>query len=359
MAEDWAVIETPFMKMLEMMNPPFSGALDHPNFSIPLKKLQGHMEFLPQASIIFLVGPSHVGKSLMLKYGVRHVKAKVYAGVAGNVRPVFGATAMVSRDARTSPKYVLEELIFDLGNPFFDPLAANYRPGHAEQSEKSMLRTLRHGMLAMGARIAIVDEGDYLVRAKDESFRAMLLESIKGVVTPLTTLFIAGGYDLLETALRGRSHISSRKIVVAVSSYGDTMQDVREWRRIVSSMTRSERFSKESAAAIRASADRLRFEANGVIGILEKRMTTMLADAYAGQCDIDQAIIDRSAPTEAEWRTIRLDIDRGKELLKRVSVNGEITDKSSQSIPSKDSKKNAAAKPFVRSPKRQTVVPSA
>jgi hypothetical protein len=362
MVEDYAVIDTPFLQLLEALQPPFSGALDHRKFNIPLKKIQAFMEFLPQAAVVFLVGPSHVGKSLILKYGVRHMRAKVFPGVAENVRPVFGASAMVSRDARTTPKYLLEELLFDLGNPFFDPLARNHGPAKVDNSETTMLRTLRHGMVAMGTRVVLVDEGDYLVRAKDEHFRSLLIEAIKCLVTPLTTVFIAGGYDLLDTVLKGRAHICTRKLFVHVEPYGDSKNDAREWQTIVSSMTRSERFSKQSAAAVRTCADRLRYESHGIIGVLEKRLMAMLADAQAHESEIDQDIIDLSEPTQDEWSTIRLDIVRGAELMQHVGADGAMRaapgpPKASIKSPKKPSKKTSRA-PFTRSPKRQVSVPS-
>nr|WP_082878864.1 AAA family ATPase [Luteibacter rhizovicinus] len=349
------MIDTPFLRTLEMIQPAFSGTLVHRNFRVKRKELTSLVAALPQATIVCLVGPAHVGKSMLLKHFVRHMRENVFLEVPDQFSPMIGASALVSRDARTTPKYLYSELQADLGNPFFSPFGPGFPVGkdRLPGDETSLLRSLRAGLVVRDTRVVIVDEGDYIVRTKDPAFASLLVESLKSLVTPRTTLCIAGGYDLAN-AMLGRAHVAARKVLIHVPSYSLSNEDRKCWRSIVASIGRSTRFSPSARILLTGESDRLLEDSNGVIGILEKRLTHALAIASANDSDLSRTILGLSDPTELEWNTVRADIERGAKLIGRKGT--ECSDTRSGSEASKSLNKNAAkrkkTKPFERGPKR-------
>jgi len=302
-----------------MREPKLTGVIDHRNFRICRDELKELFRLCPTEAAVLLVGPTHCGKSQLLAFLVSFLEQEIYRDAGANDRPVIGLSAMTTREGRTTPKFALHELLEDVGHPFFqiesfsaaEPL---YRPT-MRTDETYWLRALKSGLHSRNVRDVVVDDAHYLVRTKDEEFKASLLEALKGLVTPLTTLVLAGGYELANVALAYRTHFAERLLVVHLPRYGRTRADAAEWRNIVAMFARASKLHLVSPNLLSDMADRLRYECHGVVGILEKRLLRAQAYAAARGKRISVEVLDATRPPDVAWQITEADILSGEKLL--------------------------------------------
>lgn len=308
-----------FFRELAMREPRLTGVLNHRNFRICRDELKELFRLSPTEAAILLVGPTNCGKSQLLAFLVSFLEKEIYRDAGATDRPVIGLSAMTTREGRTTPKFALHELLEDVGHPFFqiDPLSTAeplYRPA-MRTDETYCLRALRSGLHSRNVRDVVVDDAHYLVRTKDEDFKASLLETLKGLVTPQTTLVLAGGYELANVAMAYRTHFAERLLVVHMPRYGKTRADAAEWRNIVAMFARASKLHLASPNQLSDMADRLRYECHGVVGILEKRLLRAQAYAAARGKRISAEVLDATRPPEVAWQTTEADILTGEKLL--------------------------------------------
>ncbi len=314
-----------FFRELAMRKPKLTGIVDHRNFRVCLDELKELFRLGPTEAAVLLVGPTHAGKSQLLAYLASFLHTEIYREVAENDRPIIGCSAITTRQGRTAPKFALQELLEDVGHPFFqiDPLSAGeplYKPA-IRADETYSLRTLKGAFHSRNVAAVIIDDAHYLVRTKDEEYKASLLEALKGLVTPRTTLLLAGGYELANVALAYRTHFAERLLVVHMPRYGKSKGDRNEWRRIVANFTESKLLKLDPPTLLSDVADRLRFESHGVIGILEKRLIRAEAYAVARGKKISLKVLKETRPVDVQWRATEADITTGEKLLgTRVGV---------------------------------------
>lgn len=302
-----------------MRRPIFGETIDHPIFKVCLSQLRQLGDLLPPETIILIVGPSHAGKSTLLGYFVAHLQNEVFRKCGAREVPIIGATAQTTREGRTAPKFILHELLEDVGHPLLQmPLLFDddrlYKPA-IKLDETWCLRSLKSALHAAAVRSVLIDDAHYLVRVKDEHFKSSLLESFKSVVTPITTLVLSGGYELAKVALANRAHLSSRIIVVHVPRYRNTPEDLLNWKAIISKLSKSPRVKLEHPDLLASNAAELLYECHGGIGVLEKRILNMVIVAGSHGTPITKAILAETRPTSAAWEAVRLDIENGEKLL--------------------------------------------
>jgi hypothetical protein len=308
-----------FFRELAMREPKLTGVIDHRNFRICRDELKELFRLCPTEAAVLLVGPTHCGKSQLLAFLVSFLEQAIYRDAGANDRPVIGLSAMTTREGRTTPKFALHELLEDVGHPFFqiEPFSTAeplYRPA-MRIDETYCLRALKSGLHSRNVRDIMVDDAHYLVRTKDEEFKASLLEALKGLVTPQTTLVLAGGYELASVAMAYRTHFAERLLVVHLPRYGGTRADAAEWRNIVATFARASKLHLVSPNLLSDMADRLRYECHGVVGILEKRLLRAQAYAAARGKRISVEVLDATRPPDVAWQTTEADILSGEKLL--------------------------------------------
>ncbi|MEY2116223.1 MULTISPECIES: AAA family ATPase [Rhodanobacter] len=350
-----------------MRKPKLTDVIEHRNFRFCLDELEGIFRLCPTEAAILLVGPTNGGKSQLLAYLVSFLMNEIYQGVGPNDRALIGFSAMTTRQGRTTPKFALHELLEDVGHPFFqlEPIsneAPLYRPA-IKTDETYCLRALKGAFHSRNVKAAIVDDAHYLVRTKDEEYKASLLEAMKGVITPQTTLILAGGYELAEVAMAYRTHFAERLLIVHLPRYGKSPSDINEWRRVVATMGQSPKLRLGSTHLLIDEADRLRHECHGVVGILEKRL--IRAQSYADACHtpISAEVLKQTRPTALQWDTTEADIKSGEKLLGTRVELIDIPQSPNSIAPSTSAKASGAgkhtkgtwkkgARPFERKPRR-------
>ena len=344
---------SPFVQSLLTRTPKLTNSLAHRNFEQAAKQLFKFGDFCVGDTLILVVGPPHVGKTQLLSLFAEYLTKKVYSE-SGERTPVIGVRAQTSREGRTVPKFVYQELLADLGNPIFSfskrQEAPNYKP-NLRIDESYLLRALTNGVQAQDVKAILIDEGQFLVRAKDEAYKSALVESLKGLIFRETAVVIAGGYELADVVLSYRAHIAATTIVVHLPRYTGAKKDFETWLTILKSYSESKIIALSAPSLLLKNAEKLLIECHGVIGILEKRLMECAMRAACQNGSIGQNEIDATSPFKEAWETIRNDVEAGEIVVRKFK-------KEKKEKPSKNAKphlergRKNSAKPFVRSPKR-------
>ena len=340
-----------YVLALEKVKPPLIDFVGHNHLMECLNQAISFCSIEGGNSILLIVGPSHAGKSALLSQLSGYLYTQQFQQHTPDLMHVIGATAQTSREGRTTPKYIYSALLEDLQHPLFYnqhlERPEDYRPW-IRFDETFMLTRLRRSMEVRDTRFTILDEGQYLTRAKDPEFKASLLESMKSLVTPRSSLIMAGGYERVDVALSIRAHVAIRVIVLHLGRYKDTPEDRQAWLQILKaySLCPLLRLSREDLLITHA--DLLLEQCQGVLGMLEKRLIAckMLSDARG--VPIDEATIEATAPPQLSWNTMRADIEHGESILAAYQAPVEGKPKP----PVSKAKKKSAKPPFFRNAKR-------
>jgi hypothetical protein len=340
---------TPFLQNALARKPLFTDTLGLPNFLGPLNELTELVRLLPESKIGIVVGPTNAGKTQLLCALAQFAINEVFRNVPDWMVPVIGAKAFVPDGIRSSPRYLIERLLEDIGHILFDP-RKNPR-AHSLRSKVAaggLICALEHAMQACGTRLVLVDEGDNLVRAKSDDFKARLLEALKCLTYGGALPIIFGGYELAEVALSIRPHLAARIIPIHVRPYGKSLSDRRAWASIVSAMAASSYLKIPDPTLLTEMADELLVACHGLIGLLE----SVLIDAQikSSICDkgISRKLILDSPPRSVAWAAIDLDVRRGKRVMDEF-FDPAAKQKASAVKKGADTK---TKRPFERSPTR-------
>ena len=349
-----------FLAELQMRRPILTDGLNHRNFSQAKAKLEALGRMLPPESVILIVGPSHSGKSFLLGYFVAFLIKQAFANADPRHKPVIGFTALTSREGRTTPKFALHELLEDVGHPFFQPhitegIASPYRPS-IRYDETFCLRALKSALHMANVSAVVGDDAHYLVRSKDENFRSALLESLKSLITPRTTLVLCGGYELADVALAHRAHFATRIFTIHLPRYMATPEDTEEMLEILAAFSRSPRLRLVDPDLLVRNVARFLHECHGTVGLVEKRLIDAQAVADAKNTLLSDDELEQTRPTQSAWSAIRNDIEKGEKLLSSL-----VTDEVQKVDPAKDETSRQPGNagngktrraPFERVPKR-------
>ena len=312
---------TPFAREMIDLAPSLIPLIDHERFRRARIALEEFAKLDRGGSIVIICGPSNAGKTALLKTLIEFMVDQIFVGVAENEVPVIGASAQTTREGRTTPKYLYEMLLAEVGNPFFDhtknALAGGYSPRRGK-SETDLLAALMHAMRAVKTKYVLVDEAQYMVRARDVEYRSSLVESLKSLASTNRSLVLAGGYEFANVVLSQRAHLAARAKTIHMERYRDTKQDVESWCAIIKAFEQCESLELESADLLRELALELLEECHGVVGILQDRliMSHMIARAEGRKITADD-VRNCKLPEDAS-KVILNDILAGERTLQKL-----------------------------------------
>jgi len=340
---------TPFLQNALARKPFFTQTLGLPNFMGPLNELIELARLLPESKIAIVVGPTNAGKTQLLCTLAHFATNEVFRNAPDWTVPVIGAKAFVPDGIRSSPRYLIEKLLEDIGHILFDP-RKNPR-AHSTRSKVAaggLVCALEHAMEACRTKLVLIDEGDNLVRAKSDDFKARLLEALKCLTYGGALPVIFGGYELAEAALSIRPHLAARIIPIHVRPYGDSASDRKAWASIVSAMAASSSLKIADPTMVDEMADELLIACHGLIGLLESVLIDAQIKSSGSNKGITRKIILECLPKSVAWAAIDTDVRRGRRLM------DELFDPAAKPRPSsvKKSGGTKARRPFERSPTR-------
>jgi|GEM_PF-4876404 len=340
---------TPFLQSALSRKPLFTETLGLPNFMDPLNELMELARLLPESKIGIVVGPTNAGKTQLLCTLAHFAINEVFRDVPDWMVPVIGAKAFVPDGIRSSPRYLIEKLLEDIGHVLFDP-RKNPR-AHSTRSKVAaggLVCALEHAMEASGTKLVLIDEGDNLVRAKSDDFKARLLEALKCLTYGGALPIIFGGYELAEVALSIRPHLAARIIPIHVRPYGKSSSDRRAWASLVSAMAASPSLKIPDPTLLNEMADELLVGCHGLIGLLESVLIDAQIKSSSSDKGITRKIILKSLPKSVAWAAIATDVRHGKRLMDD-HFDPAVKPKASTVKKGAD---NAAKRSFERSPRR-------
>lgn len=312
-------MNTAFIKEALQKRPPFTQPFLHRNFNTAFKKAQTFTQIETGGSILAVVGPTHVGKSMLKAMLLDFIFENVFDRAPPEFTPVIGCSASTGREGRTSLKFVYEMLLTDAGSPLFDPtklaLATGYRPTGVS-TEAKMLAALVRALCCIQCRFVFIDEAQYIVRAKDPFFRSTILESLKSLISETRTLVLFGGYEFLDALISNQAHLAARSTILHMDRYRQTEADWNAWLQIIREFQNSSVLEWESEDLLFTHAEDLLIECHGVIGILEKRLQRAQMAARAKESPITSSILKSTRLVEAAYNTIAVDISHGESLLR-------------------------------------------
>jgi len=168
-------------------------------------------------------------------------------------------------------------------------------------------------MEVLNCRYVIVDEAQFMVRAKSEEFRASLVESIKSLVSYNRTAVLVGGYEVAKVVLEYREHLASRPTLIHLERYTATDEGLSAWRGILDVFAQSGHLRFATDHLLDNSAERLLEECHGQVGILQHRLVLARTRAAAlGEKKITKTILEEVRPAAKQWRTIRSAVELGE-----------------------------------------------
>ncbi len=308
---------TPFIKHLLSQKPNLTDELVHPRFQSASREAFRYASLASGGTICLVTGPTGSGKTTLLRAIAEFVKTKVFEGIDDDQLPVIGMTAGTSQDGKIRMKYVLSELLSDLGHPSIDPTKIERTGGYKpvlRRDETSMLSMVRHGLQVNRTRLIFIDEGQFLTEHRDPNLRGTILESMKSLVTSSTDLILCGGYQLLVELESIKAHLASRVIPIVVDRYRESEADIAAWRKIVSDLSESPKLRLQDPEILVRNADQMLEESQGVIGVMERRLLHM---ALLGP-KITQRSIDATRPSRKKFETLRSEILLGEAHLSDV-----------------------------------------
>lgn len=303
---------TRFIDHMLSQKPTLVETIAHEKFSSACKQIKEYASLANGGRIYLVTGPSQAGKTTVLRFLIRFLKERLYKDLEEKWRPVVGMTAGTSQDGKVRIKYILSELLRDLGHPLFDfekiNLAGGYRPSK-RLDESSLLSMTVDGLRTNRTLFALIDEAQFLTEHRDPKLKGAILESLKSLASSSTDVVLFGGYQLLIEIESLKSHLASRTTTVVVDRYHETDADLAAWKQILASISDSPKLRLSEPTILIRNAEQLLVESLGVIGIMEKRILHM---AQLGPT-ITQRSFAESRPTRKKIETILEDIRMGEE----------------------------------------------
>ena len=189
-----------------------------------------HASLATPGTVIFIVGPSRVGKSRICKA----LKTELERGSPNSGIPVIRAEAVIVGNARSIMKHLMLRLLKDIKHPLYlDPYSMeaspeSYRPRLG--STESILRTtLESAIEYRRTRWILIDEAHHLVRTHSDALAKNNLDSLKSLGNEHNVvLIIVGGYELLQRGFLS-SHLNGRVRFIHFPRYGDSQKDTEVW----------------------------------------------------------------------------------------------------------------------------------
>lgn len=328
------------------MNPIlFRSPLLHRNFVLARQQFVDLVRASPGDKVIALIGPTQVGKSLIVKSLLRTLEDDLRpAGPA--TMPLVHLVIATSNDGRISPKHVTLKLLKALRHPLFEhdgemDQASYYRPSRA-RDEGSLRVALEAALDARDTILAVMDEAHHLTHTKNRELRSNVLQSLKCLCAIKRTLALIGGYELAYQGLFDSAHFSGRLVCVEFPPYAATKADLEEWDRILKFC--GKHVSTSPTTLLLQHADELLEVTNGCFGLLEKVL--WFARSVSSGGPITYPTLRSAFPSKSEHMAIRSDIQAGQQALaafKPSKLHGSVD-------PPPQSK--GRPKPFKRKPSR-------
>lgn len=323
----------------------FRSPLLHRNFVRARHQFIELVRSSPGGKVIALVGPTHVGKSLIVESLLRTLESDLRPTEPATM-PLIHLVVATSNDGRVSPKHLTLKLLKAVKHPLFEHDGEMderdyYRPSRG-RDEGSMRVALEAALDYRNTILVVLDEAHHLTHTKNRELRSNVLQSIKCLCAIKRTLVLVGGYELAYQGLFDSAHFAGRLACIELPPYVANAIDLDEWDRILKFCSKYVPVSP--ASLLIDNADDLLEATNGCFGLLEKVLWFARSIADGGA--ITKSTLRAAFPTQAEHSAIRSDIQAGQRAL------GNLKSHEMGEDPTSFLKRTHRQKPFKRKPNR-------
>lgn len=340
--------------------PPLIGArfVGHRNYACAKKLYTTHVLNAPPDKVVALIGPTQSGKSTIFCDAFEQAQGQT-RGHVDTLIPELGLVVEAPNDGRINSKYLNFQLLRMLRHPVYQQIGAFDELSHylpARGRDDATLRTaVGYAMSSREVRRCFLDEAHHLTYTKDPELRNRILESLKCLMAVNRTLFLCGGYELAFNGFFDSAHFSGRLMTVELAPYSDVDDDILIVAGILKRLEEEGSLPVEKLGLLTGYARPLLIANNGSVGLIMNQLYEAQAIAQAEGRKIDEAILLRTMPPEAERLKIAEDIRKGQRALRKFDLSE--FDQKSDAPPEEQSEHQSGAKrlpPFQRKPQRRS-----
>jgi hypothetical protein len=318
-------------------------SVDHARFRDLQARLFAHAIFAAPGEVIFVAGPTRVGKTT-LKSALAHELVGA-VGTPPHTIPLIEVEAATTQQGRFSTKHFTLRMLEELRDPVFVGLGIAVRQSQAETELRIQLeRDVRY----RGTKYVLLDEAHHFLRSPAGMSAGDILDWIKCIGNRTGVVFVLfGGYDLLRFSFAS-AHLNGRSITLDFGRYKDAGADLDEFDRIL--LTFDELVGTGRQLTLHGARDLLYEGTLGCFGLVSSWVVAALADMVAsGSSRLSERNFTRTR-LEQQIAPIREEIEMGERILATRRYRTSSDDDAGISRPTK-----ATSKPFTRKPARDPV----
>lgn len=187
----------------------------HPYYELTFKRLYNHCAWAQPGTVITLVGPTRVGKTMLSHRLANDLVSKIEPN-ADHV-PIVRVEAAATDRGCISSRYLVLQLLAATGHPFH---ADGWQPTRTRDSESDIRVQLMAALKYRQTKYIIFDEAHHLLRTRSDKKQESVLDSMKslGNDAKCVILFVAG-YEILRHQFQS-AHLDGRLLTLEFPNYG-------------------------------------------------------------------------------------------------------------------------------------------
>lgn len=318
----------------------------HPYYELTLNRLYNQCSLAQPGTVITLVGPTRVGKTML-----SHRLEEMLAGPSGaheQLMPVVRIEAATTDRGFISTRYLTLQMLRALQHPFHADGTYVVRVRDPESDLRiKLLSSLEH----RSTRFLIVDEAHHLLRTQNSRVKESVLDVMKclGNESKCVIIFI-GGYELAKHQYAS-AHLDGRLSSIEFSNYGMDRKGVDGFDRLL--VTLDGMLPWSDGESLLKHRDIIYEGSAGCYGQLIHWSIAAIAEMSANGAKTLMLNHYRATRRIAQVEAIKEDISRGKKMMEDFGRVATTCNAESDAELAKKSRRTT--KPFQRKPKRDPV----
>lgn len=331
--------------------PALDACIAHRNWQDALEEAFALLVTAQPADVICLVGPSRAGKTRLIQRLSSLLSGNNDFEQSGELPVVAVEASNTGPNGRFSTKAFVHQMLHAVRHPLYtdyglDPI---HRNNLDRKPEHELRRALELAMQHRQSRYLFIDEAQHARYATRDSLAVM--DSWKCLARAgNVVLVLVGAYPMLNI-IQHSPHMVGRKREVHLSRYGSSMEDLKEFARIVQYYEIELEKACSKDFPLVHQLELLHTGSLGCIGLLRSWLLYAAALAHANGTMISENILKRSMLSDADRAVVLREISDGEHLLK----SSDPIRRTKTELPSKTNKSGKPSqyrKPFQRKPKR-------
>lgn len=307
--------------------------------------------------VVCLVGPSRVGKSLLIKRLIDMMGLNRKPDSDGKITAVYVVAGNSGGNGSFSTKQFAIKALNEIKHPIYSPEAADmaslldHYKRQDRTTEGAYSAALERGFIVRGVNYLFIDEAHHIRYARKANMSPIAVMDLYKVFAQDTNCVIvfAGGYSLLEIT-RQSDHMIGRKNTIEFPRYRQSEGDIKRFMDVA--VTYFGLFEQSRLAVdVEEVIEELYTGSLGCIGHLRAWLKRVDAIATVMDMTIDSNLLMARRLSKDDLSVLYDEIIRGESLIGSVNPDETVQHQSKLAT----SKKQRSGKPFQRKPSRPMV----